>query len=441
MEIKKTILIFFMLTLSIQVVAQKTINYPTIDRITYSQYMKGSWKELIKTGKTALKNDVDFYYLQVRMGIAYYELKKYRKAIPYFEKSRKSNRTNELVNEYLYYSYLFSGRENDARKLTKELSAELKTKLGVKVNPIISAISLDFRTENFDDYQAKNITGGLLEQDVRNDYSYFSFGINHLIKNNQKFSWSYSRINIGTTVFDIDDLNDQVADNIDLDQNEFYFNYQNQLNYGLNLMIAANILNIGSTSSVTVASGGPGQGGGGMVTIDTRLATTEVVGFLALRKDLANVKIGLNTSISNIDNNMQIQPGIDFTWYPLSNTNIYLATNASYRLEKTNNQWNNEPIIKQAIGFRLLSFYFEPSITYGNIINYTEQNAFIINNDNDVISDRYEFLVYGSLVENRLNLFVKYQNYFKTNTYLLNGESNEISYQNQTITGGIKWSF
>jgi len=441
MKINKIVVILYFLLISINTTAQEVINYTDIDKKTYSQYLKGDWKELIKTGKTSLKNDIDFYYLQVRMGIAYYELKKYRQAISYFEKAQKLNSENELVTEYLYYSYLFSGRTGDARKLIKNLSENLKTKIGVKANPIISAIIIDLRTENFENYKVGTALNELLQQNVKKDYLYFSFGVEHLIKNNRKIFWSFSRVNINNSIFDISELNEQVEYDGEVNQNQFYYSYHNQLKYGLNLVLAANLLNIVSTGSSLTSSGGPGSGPGGINSTSTRYVSNEIVGYLGLRKDLSNFQIGLNASVSNLNKDFQIQPGIDFTFYPFANTNLYLSTNANYQLENANNQWEKEPVIKQSIGFRLLTVYFEPSITLGNIANFAENNAFIVNNDYDVIKNRFEFLVYGYFFKNKLNLFFKYQNYNKTNTYLLNDINHEISYQNQTLTGGIKWNF
>jgi len=437
----KIFYIHLLLFVSLSLKAQENINYPVIDRETYSQYLQKDWKGLLKTGKISLKNDIEFYYLDVRMGIAFYELKKYRKAIPYLEKAREQNRSNELVTEYLYYAYLFSGRSNDARKLTKVLSAELKTKIGIGLNPIINAINIDLRFENFDDYYAAPSSSELLEQDVRTDYSYFAFGVEHLIKENSRFFWSYSKIKTDITIFDIGDSNEQISNDSELSQNQFYFSYQNQLKYGLNLVLAANILNIVSKGSVLVPSGGWGPGGGGMLNAETRYVSNQILGYAGLRKDFANFQIGLGSSFSNLDKVLQIQPGLDLSWYPLSNTNIYLTSHANYRMENANSIWDNEMVIKQSLGFRLLTFYIEPSITFGNIINYTDVNAYIVYNDNDVIKDMCEVLIYGSFFKNKLNLFFKYQDYNKTNTYLLNGVDNEITYKNQTLTGGIKWNF
>ena len=85
----------------------------------------------------------------------------------------------------------------------------LLTKLGIKVNPRISALSFDLSREELEDHTAESAIDELLQQDVRTDYSYFSFGVEHLIKNNRKIFWSYSRVNINGTRYDIGDLNEQ----------------------------------------------------------------------------------------------------------------------------------------------------------------------------------------------------------------------------------------
>ncbi len=425
----------FFLFLSFSLPAQQKLSYTQVDVKTYNQYLAGNWKELIKTGNEYLKTGENFYYLQVRMGIAYYELKKYRKAIPYLQKAYNVNRKNDLVNEYLYYAYLFSGRLMDAQKVSEKFNVKLKEKLGLDYEPAIDALTFDMRFENNDDYFA-GTSQGLLQQDVRTAYSYFALGIEHVYGGNKRIYWNYSRVNKNTNIFDIGDSNDQISDNREVAQNQFYFSYYNQVKYGFNFSFAVNLLNIVSTGSEIVPSGGWGMQG--QSTINTRYATNQFIGFLGLHKDFSNFKIGLNASISNLDKNFQFQPGIDFVCYPLSNTNLYLSAIADYKIDNT---LDNSLVIKSAMGLRLLGVYFEPSYTFGDIINYTEKDAFIINNDDDVISERFEFLSYTYLFKGRLNIFFKYQQYTKTNSYKINEINQEINYQNKSYTGGIKWNF
>ncbi len=431
--------LYFLLSLQFSTLAQQKLSYIQTDIITYNQYLKGNWRELIKTGKEYLNYGEDFYYLQIRMGIAYYELKKYRKAIPYLQKAYKANRKNNVVNEYLYYAYIFSGRPMDAQKVSERFNVQLKEKLGLDYDPAIDALTFDMRFENNDDYFAGSPSGEILQQDVRTDYSYFALGVEHIYGGNKRIYWNYSKVKKSTDIYDIGDSNEQISDDRDVAQNQFYFSFYSQIKYGFNFSFAVNILNIVSTGSEIVPSGGWGRPG--QMELTTRYASNEIIGFFAFHKDFSNFKFGLNTSISNLDKNFQFQPGIDFIWYPFANTNLYLSVNADYKLESVDGTMENTAIIKPSMGIKLLNIYFEPSYILGDIINYTEKDAFIINNDDDVISDRFELLTYTYLFKGRLNLFFKYQQYTKTNTYGLDGVEHEINYQNKSYTGGIKWNF
>ena len=96
--------------------AQETLNFPKVDKETYAYFLNGQWKELIETGKKAKQAGIDFYYLQIRMGIAHYNLKKYRQAIPYLEKALEQSPDDEFTKEYLYFAYLFSGQSMAATR-------------------------------------------------------------------------------------------------------------------------------------------------------------------------------------------------------------------------------------------------------------------------------------------------------------------------------------
>ena len=85
------------------------------------------------------------------MGIAYYELKNYRKAIPLFEKIIKQTPEDITAIEYLYYSYLLSGRKEDARILTLKFNSEMRDKLNVYNNELIDAVTSEYSIA-FPDY-------------------------------------------------------------------------------------------------------------------------------------------------------------------------------------------------------------------------------------------------------------------------------------------------
>ena len=80
-------LFFSLLLFSIKGIAQEKVDYQFIDSITYRYYLEKNWKELVDVSKTGLKNDIDYYYLRMRTGIAYFEQGNYLKAEKQFKKA------------------------------------------------------------------------------------------------------------------------------------------------------------------------------------------------------------------------------------------------------------------------------------------------------------------------------------------------------------------
>ena len=64
--------------------AQERLNYAEVDKQSYQLFLDGKWPELIQFSEEARKQGIDFFYLQARTGIAWYNLGKYRNAVPWF---------------------------------------------------------------------------------------------------------------------------------------------------------------------------------------------------------------------------------------------------------------------------------------------------------------------------------------------------------------------
>ena len=69
-------LLFFLVAIS-NGIAQDSLNSASVEQKSYQLYVDKNWSELIKFGKIAIHNGFDYYYLQLRVGIAYYEKKNY----------------------------------------------------------------------------------------------------------------------------------------------------------------------------------------------------------------------------------------------------------------------------------------------------------------------------------------------------------------------------
>jgi len=112
--------------------AQVPLTYRSADSLTYHQFVNRNYAELRNTVLQALRQDIDFYYLRMRMGISYYESKNYDSAIPHFRRAVQMNPANETANEYYYFSLLFSGRFDDAEDFASSFDADFKKRLGIK---------------------------------------------------------------------------------------------------------------------------------------------------------------------------------------------------------------------------------------------------------------------------------------------------------------------
>ena len=77
LQTKKYIFILFAVFTVIRANAQDTINSATVEQKSYQLYLDKKWPELIKFGNKAIHLGYDYFYLQMRIGIAYYEKKNY----------------------------------------------------------------------------------------------------------------------------------------------------------------------------------------------------------------------------------------------------------------------------------------------------------------------------------------------------------------------------
>jgi tetratricopeptide (TPR) repeat protein len=107
------LLLFF--TISSQ--GQEKPDFTHYNQMTYQHYLNGEWDQVITLAREALKQDIDFYYLRARMGIAFYEKGIYTAAAGHLNKALEYNSAEPLMLEYLFYAYYFSGRYADAIQL------------------------------------------------------------------------------------------------------------------------------------------------------------------------------------------------------------------------------------------------------------------------------------------------------------------------------------
>ena len=123
-----TIIIIFSFFLSIPSVRAQ-LTFQKVDSSSYALFEIENWKALVSFGEIAALSHFDFYYLNLRTGIAYYKLGNFKKAEIWFKKALKNNAYSDISKEYLFWVYRQAGRETEARKLYAQLPKNIQNEV------------------------------------------------------------------------------------------------------------------------------------------------------------------------------------------------------------------------------------------------------------------------------------------------------------------------
>ncbi len=149
------------------------ITQATIDSISWQQYLAGDWDGLLNTGKLAASNDIDFKWLQQRLGYAHFVKGHYYKSQNHYQKALHMDPEDELNHLYLYYNALNTGHLLRARFHAGKLSPETQHEL--RIRSFLPLYSIDA------EYSYKRPDRFYLENEIRKDAQYRRIGIHSLL--------------------------------------------------------------------------------------------------------------------------------------------------------------------------------------------------------------------------------------------------------------------
>jgi len=106
----RKIITIVLFSIALKLNGQMTGSFRYADSLTYTLYTEKHWNDLIKEGNRSLRDGYDYYYMRMRIGIAYYEKHNYVMSAIQFRKALVFNENDQIALEYLFYSYYLSGR-------------------------------------------------------------------------------------------------------------------------------------------------------------------------------------------------------------------------------------------------------------------------------------------------------------------------------------------
>ena len=411
MNLKNYAVILIFILISIEVNGQDTLTSATVEQKSYELYTDKNWNELIRFGSNAINKGYNYYYLQLRVGIAYYEKKNYALAEGYFFNALKFNTDDELLLEYIYYCYLFNGRYDDARIWSKKFSQSLAEKTGVNKLSPISYIVAEAGSKITDKKNYYN-EGTKTNSNYFNPPVYFQAGLNHYIKNRVSLFHAFTYFNQETFVNKVN-------------QWQYFLKASVPLKHGWSISPSFHYINLGVSSEITTTTTDtlwppgvpphtqPPPGAPPYKTVTTTTTTAMnsqsnyFIGSLFAQKTVKKFVFGLGTTILNMNNVDQNIHSVFMSYSPLGNnkfvigSTVYLHTIDKY---KTTYGAISPFIFIQPVN----RLSFKLSYLYNSKYNIVEDNGYLVNNSGDLTKSRYSLLLNFS-VNQKVSLYGLYQ--------------------------------
>ncbi|MFO7799034.1 tetratricopeptide repeat protein [Rhodohalobacter sp.] len=414
----------------------------TVDATTYQLWSQQDWNTLIETGNLAIKNGIDFYYLRYRLGVAYYEKQNYHRAAQHFQKAFEMNDSDELLKEYLYYSYLFSGRNYEAYFTEQTFSKATRRKLNLGKDLAFKNIYVSWSgqqdapesaTENFN--SSIEIEG---LQTVSTGFNLFQIGGEHSAGNRTWFSHTYTHLQKSYFLFSNIDGSTVINPDETVYLNQYYIGTTTLLKPGLDLRFGLHYINL--LNYVTTVTSAPRPR-----SFRTGVTNNDFVGSVGLYRRFSYVETGISSSVSNLNGATQLQQNAILSLFPFGNLRFYTSSILYYQSEKAGNQdWRTDLIFTQKAGLKLMNrIWTEAFMNFGDQLNVVTDNGHTIFNDTNVTTSRYGIRLH-TLITNKMNLLLDYSNIEKESRFT-GGESgsviqNAVPYETQNLTVTLLWN-
>ncbi len=345
-----------------------------VDAMTYDAYLKNDFSSIKEIGTKALEDNIDFYLLRYRLGIAYYNSHNYEKASIHFEKAYATDASDTALTEYLYYSYLYSNQKGSALVLAQKSSKEIQDKIGYKTS-IFESISLEtgmLKTNNYSTFKNTNIAApynngqGTFYNDVQFANLTFTSQLNPKLRWTNYVSYatnSYHEL-IQTTI-----PNNSTRD---ISDTSSYYQWNSVLQYSYNKWNVA-IGGGGYYSGYITYTLAPPFPTPNLITTQ-KTTNSNYSGSIAIGRHFHYIEPTIAFNYSNLSDTKNYISEAGITYFPFGNLAFYGNT----KIALVSNEFVNNTIYSQLIGVKLSDkIWFEGFGASGNHQNYLAEGGIL----------------------------------------------------------------
>ena len=427
--------------------SQESMTFKYADSLTYRLYLDKNWSELIRTGRDAIETGHDYYYMRMRLGIAYYEMHNYGMSTIHFKKALVFNTSDPVALEYLFYSYYLSGRNYEAWAVVSRLYRENRERIlaesGIQKNSLtIETFYSNAATEEIisqsDEYFSNHEAGS---QIVTRQFINNAIYATHIIGKNTAYFHAYTNLIKDNYLHFFDgsytvDMPDQRVV-----QNQYYGNFNFFFSSGWSVGPSFHFLT-STYPMVTINYYGMNP-----FSTTYSVRTNGFAGGLRITKSGGFVTIYGETGFSSLNYSRQIQGTLSLMIYPAGNRNIYLGGKFSVVTGVEKSDSDLRLVTGFLAGFSIRNrVWFEFSGLTGEMKNYTDNNGLIVNNSTDILTGKYNANVIVPFYKAGISLFAGAGISSNTSEFIpadgVNSyDSNKLDYNTYILTGGISWKF
>lgn len=440
----KNRIVVLLLLLVITVHAQETpLSFKQVDSTSYSLYLKQDWKSVIDLGKKSQKAGIDFYYLKVRMGVAYFKVEKMLSAVKMFEEAYAVNPSDIFVQEYLYWAYVYSGLNLESQLFYQKMAQTVKDSVKLKL-PVVSAIDVGFVATNNSDYDDMLTSVGDSDdgesRSFPDKYQLYTLGLNHPLSKGINLYHRVTYMPIESN-YQLNSSGEVENTSYEGEEIRYYADATFALGNKWYLDMYLDLI-FGSyddlTTQTTVGNGnGNGNGSGVRYKYDEENYTDYVFG-ASITKAMYFTRNTVNVSYSNLNNADQFQVGYTILIYPLGSAYFVPFASVQYQNESKNS--NSRFIFSGGISAGIKDFNITGFGNFGDTHNFNSNNGSLIYNQSATTTNEYGAILQVYLKKAIIKVgysYMEMEDNYVTADYLISTKKYKFNQNN--IIGGITW--
>jgi|GEM_PF-2429709 len=430
-----------------EAVSQQQPTFRYVDSITYQLYLKEEWQDLVREGRIALENGIDYFYLQMRIAYAYYALGKYRRATQYYKNALGYNSQDPVANEYLYYTYTFGGRPYDALRQTRALSAAQKSAMDINDSISFVAFGMNYawsgaNTAAIQEHIVSNtdlLNPGTQKATHAMHYAgaNFSHRLGTALVLNHQGSYLYKN----ELSYVITNNRAFLSEEQPVQQYEYSLDADILAAEGLVIRPGIHYLN---TAIPLYDETSYGQGSGINRTAVSELTIIDWVQKLLVAYQTCYADAGVSWVHHNFNDINTHQAGFHGTFYPGANLNLYLGMDAYMQMATFNNEHSAQLLFRPLLGGKIFNnLWLEISGAPMEQFNFYDIRNNLAYNSLEKVAWSMETNAIIPIYRAGMQLFFGYRfrsvnsMFFPTQDML--HPENQQNYQSHIITGGIIW--